>query len=199
MAEKFKPCCVENCKGNAHWTKKGIGGMCRSHWRRLQTHGDPNGGRPRNGETKRFYREVVLTCTDNDCLIWPYARNNGYGIMNFGGKAKTVHRLACIEVHGNPPTPDHQAAHNCGNGSSGCVNPQHLEWKTPAENQADKVIHETDNRGERCAASKLTTAQVREIRALKGRMTQTQIGEIYGVNYITIGDIHNRRTWAWLE
>jgi len=199
MADKFKPCSIPDCNGNAHWTFKGSRGMCRHHYRRVLWHGDPFGGRAPNGEAERFYREVVIPCTQDDCLIWPYATNAGYAVMNVGGRAKAIHRMACVEVHGEPPTPDHEAAHSCGQGSNGCVNPTHLRWATTVENQADKVIHGTTNRGERCGSAKLTEDQVRAIRCLKGKMTQREIGDMYGVNFITIGDIHNLRTWFWLE
>lgn len=107
--------------------------------------------------------------------------------------------MVCEAVHGPAPSPHHEAAHTCGRGSSGCINPNHLRWATPTENQADKIEHGTSNRGERCAASRLTEDDVIEIRRLKGKMTQKEIAEIFGVNYITVGDIHNSRTWAWLR
>lgn len=33
----------------------------------------------------------------------------------------------CELVYGKPPMPKHQAAHNCGKGNLGCINPKHLE------------------------------------------------------------------------
>lgn len=199
MATHFKPCSVDGCKGNAHWRAHGIGGMCRSHYRRKRDHGDPLGGRARNGEAESFYREVVLPYRGSDCLIWPYARNAGYAVMRRDGKSISVSRSVCRDTHGPAPTDRHEAAHSCGNGAGGCITPMHLSWKTPAENQADKIGHGTSNRGERCAASKLTADDVRRIRSLEGKMTQQQIADEYGVHCVTIGDIFRRATWAWLD
>ncbi|WP_292637037.1 hypothetical protein [Mesorhizobium sp.] len=54
------------------------------------------------------------------------------------GKCRRVSRLVCEEVHGPPPSPDHEAAHSCDNGDLGCATKRHLSWKTPKENTADK-------------------------------------------------------------
>jgi hypothetical protein len=66
---------------------------------------------------------------------------------------------------GPPPSPDHEAAHSCGRGHEGCVNPKHLRWATHKENQADKEGHGTILRGEQHPAAKLSEADVLEIRA----------------------------------
>lgn len=199
MADRFKPCSIPNCKGNSHWSVKGAGSLCRNHVRRKKLYGDPQEGRAMNGAPLEFFENVVLSYEGDDCLIWPFARSYGYGSIRLDGKAVSVSRVVCERVHGPAPSDLHETAHNCGKGSEGCVAPTHVRWATPTENHADKVIHETDNRGERCGTSKLTREKVREIRNLRGKMTQKEIATIYGVNYITIGDIHNRRTWAWLE
>lgn len=198
MATGFKPCSVQDCKANAHWTAKGIGGMCRSHYRRNRDHGSPFGGKARDGAPQAFL-ESAITFTGEDCLTWPYARNFGYGVMRVGGVNKVVHRLVCIAAHGEPPTEGHEAAHTCGRGSSGCVNPNHLRWATTVENEADKLVHGTHNRGERSGSAKLSRSDVLAIRELKTRSEFKAAAERYGVSYATIHDICHRRTWAWLD
>lgn len=97
------------------------------------------------------------------CLIWPFARgDNGYGSFGRQGKFIYTHRYICELVKGPPPTPEHQAAHSCGRGHEGCVNPKHLSWKTRAENQLDRREHGTENR----VWNKLTPDDVAEIRRL---------------------------------
>jgi hypothetical protein len=76
-------------------------------------------------------------------LIWPFARyNNGYGNVTFydalGKHSTGAHRIMCKLVHGEPPTPKHEAAHSCGNGTGGCINPHHLRSDTRGGNNADK-------------------------------------------------------------
>lgn len=46
---------------------------------------------------------------------------------------------------------------------------ENLRWDTLASNQADRLIHGTDHRGERQGSSKLTTADVRQIKKLLRR------------------------------
>lgn len=105
----------------------------------------------------------------------------------------------CKLVHGEPPTPKHHAAHNCGNGHNGCLNPNHLRWATCKENMDDKVQHHTDQRGQRHWNAKLTDKDVHRIRFLKGKMSVRRIGAEYGVNYTNILAIYAGRTWAWLK
>jgi hypothetical protein len=56
------------------------------------------------------------------CLIWPFGRNStGYGLVTIDGEQTYAHRAMCKRVHGEPPTPEHQAAHSCGRGHDGCL------------------------------------------------------------------------------
>src|SRR5690606_22017504 len=86
--------------------------------------------------------------TADDCLIWPYAKlANGYAAIRIDGKTTTAARIMCVAAHGEPLTPQLEAAHSCGNGHLGCVNPRHLRWATTAENNSDKNIHGTMMKG----------------------------------------------------
>lgn len=88
----------------------------------------------------RFVKETALPFEGNECLEWPYSGNNwGYGQLTVAGRLVVASRFVCEIAHGDPPTPEYQAAHSCGNGHLGCVNPQHLRWATPKENSADKI------------------------------------------------------------
>lgn len=173
-------------------------GWCRLHYDRWLRTGDPLARRrPANGETQRYFEEVVLSYEEDDCLIWPFASARGYGKVSDGGKSVHVHRMVCEKIHGAPPTPKHETAHSCGN--SLCVNYRHLRWATHEENERDKEFHGTRNRGERNGQSKLSLKDVREIRALKGRGTQREIATRFGINQTTVGQIQRREKWAWLD
>ena len=184
-------CAILDC-GKKHYGR----GWCQSHWYRWHRYGDPLGGGIIRGERERFYRDVVLAYDGTECLIWPYGRSKS-GYVTMGGKI--VSRLVCEEEHGPPPTPEHEAAHSCGKGDKGCLTRRHLSWKTSSENHADKLLHGTHNRGEQSPLVKLTEANVREIRALRGIVSQDKMAERFGVHPGTIQSIHDGRTWAWLQ
>lgn len=192
-----RACAIDGCR-LPHVAR----GWCDKHYRRWKAHGDPLGGRTLQGEPWRFYREVVLTCSSNFCLFWPYNRQSGGYAMLYRAEPRGhvyVHRLACAHKNGAAPTIYHEAAHSCGNGKLGCVNPHHLSWKTSKENHADKLRHGTLRRGTGHYAAKLTELDVRSIRALAGTMPQSQLGARFGVSQGTIRDILHRWTWAWLN
>lgn len=126
-----------------------------------------------------------------ECLIWPYTRNgHGYGMMSYLGKMGEAHRFMCLLVHGKPPSPRHQAAHDCGNGHKGCVHPKHIFWKTPRRNRLDSNDHGTGNRP---APRRLTIDQVMEIRA--SSKPYAELAAEYGVHRDTIGKIFRGETW----
>ena len=68
----------------------------------------------------------------DDCLPWPFSFDVrvGRGRVLYEGECEWAHRVMCRLAKGEPPTPKHQAAHNCGNGHRRCINPNRLEWKT---------------------------------------------------------------------
>jgi hypothetical protein len=112
-----------------------------------------------------------------------------------GGRVERMYVVVCVWEHG--PRPEGmQAAHSCGNGP-GCVNRRHLRWATASENEQDKIIHGTSNRGERHGNAKLTEADVRAIRT-DDRRPYHLIALDYGVNDWTIARIIRRESWAWL-
>jgi hypothetical protein len=136
----------------------------------------------------------------DDCLTWPFRSvTGGYGTLNVSGKKIPAHRYVCMLAHGDPPSPDLHAAHTCGKGAAGCVNPRHLEWKTVGENALDKITHGTQPRGCGIATAKLTEDDVREIRLLLGTLTQREIAKRFGVGQSSINELASGKTWGWVE
>jgi hypothetical protein len=147
----------------------------------------------------RWVHEVALRHDGEGCLTWPFSDNgDGYGSLKVGGKTVRANRYICELAHGKPPTPEHEAAHSCGKGHEGCISPIHLGWKTHAENCADKLLHDTHNRGERHGLARLTEADVLQIMALKGVESQNKLAKRFGVTHGAIGEIHQGRNWSWL-
>lgn len=167
-------CSVETCQKAA--TKKGL---CDAHYMRFKRHGDPLKGRVNDGVPLAFFLKIMATDSD-ECVPWPYAkRGAGRGAIQWDGKTQKVHRVMCEQVNGRPPSDKHHAAHECGNGHLGCINPKHLAWKLPKENEADKRRHGT-------LRQKLSDADVRRIRELAAELTQTAIAKQYDVSTMTI-------------
>lgn len=127
------------------------------------------------------------------------------------GKYECAHRLVLEWYSGMSRTEADslglQARHLCGHGW--CQNPKHLQWGTPQENQEDRVIHGTSNRGERHGHHKIDNRKALLIRALydslrrqsNGRVVYggaTKIARLFGVSGKTVSRIGNRRRWSWL-
>lgn len=122
-----------------------------------------------------------------ECLTWPFSRNRGgYGQLAAFGKFQLAHRYMCFLAHGFPRTSEHHAAHSCGNGHLGCVNPKHLSWKTASQNHTESRPH---------PRWKLTPDQVAEIRKLKGVESNQVTAARYGVIEPTIRKIRAGKTW----
>lgn len=187
-------CSITGCE-RKHYGR----GWCELHHNRWEAHGDPLAPTRPVAAAANFLRDVVMHYDGDECLEWPFLRISGYGTMNHKGRTRHVSTVICEEIHGPAPTPIHQAAHLCGRGHLGCVTKRHLVWKTPAENCADKIIHDTHNRGERNPFSKLTEEDVHVIRSLHGKASNVRLAKQFGVSTTTIFHIQARNKWAWLE
>lgn len=189
-------CSIPDC-GKPHSGR----GFCGKHIQRLRKYGDPLFFKgTENGSVGEFYNTVVLAYDGDECLTWPFTKNlHGRAQMGKDGRMRDVHRLVCEEEHGPPPTPKHNAAHSCGKGHLACVAKNHLSWKTPKENQADRLTHGTSNRGENNPRAQLSEAQAREIIALRGQERQKAIAEKFGVSLNCISKIHAGISWSYIE
>mgnify|MGYP001050920215 CR=1 FL=1 len=188
-------CSIEGCGKPA----KGYG-WCSAHYQRWRQHGDPLAGRASPvpaAVQDAFLRGIVAAGWPEQCVTWPFSRTEkGYGVATLDGVRIAAHRASCQLAHGEPPTPEHQAAHSCGKGHEGCINPGHLRWATPAENSADQLLHGTAPIGVANPAATLTEEQVLTIWSLRGQMTQEAISRQFGVPEPTVGDILRGASWA---
>ena len=187
-------CSVDGC-GGKHYCRS----YCRKHYSRFKRYGDPLAGKAGTGEALAFIKDVALNFAGDGCLIWLFACKNGYPDIYVGGKVVLAHRYICTLTYGDPPTPQHHAAHSCGKGRDGYVNPKHLRWATAKENIADKVIHGTDFRGERNGRAKLREADVLLIRAARGKKPTTALAAKYGISLVQAHNIQKRKAWRYLD
>ena len=138
----------------------------------------------------RFMKNVDKT---DSCWLWTGSKNNGYGQIRFEGKVWIAHRLMYLHCHGELKN-DLDICHICRNK---CVNPDHLEQKTRSENMGDKRRDGTFPRGEKTSASKLTNAQVLDIRS-RTNQTQRSIADEFGVSETIIGRILKGETYKYI-
>lgn len=142
-------------------------------------------GKTSRGQGKCFlWLKARVDYAGDECLPWPFSKDSrvGRGMLGYNGKQWWAHRLMCVLVHGEPPTPKHQAAHSCGKGHYGCVNPRHLSWKTNSENQLDRRVNGSMLRNPYGPRPGLSPEQIEQIKALKGQMTQVAIAKKFGVS-----------------
>jgi len=174
-------------------------GWCIEHYGRWQRHGNPDAGRV-SPDTLRAWIVGRVSTTSDECLKWPFGTAGlGRGVLTAEGEREYAHRLMCTLAHGPAPTPEHEAAHSCGKGHEGCVNPRHLRWATAKENHADMVVHGTVPRGRNNAQAKLGEADVQDIRSRLGIEPYSAISQRFGVSKSLIYQIKAGRVWGWLR
>lgn len=158
--------------------------------------------RPRGAtleEIVEFYRSAP---NERGCIEWTGPTfGNGYGaIHRFGGRSGPTfqaHRVAYELVHG-PIAEGLVLRHKCDNRP--CINPDHLEVGTQADNVRDKVERGRAQRGTAVKTSKLTEDDVRAIRVrLVAGETPTAIAPAFGVTMQAVWDIKAGRRWGWLS
>lgn len=142
------------------------------HYLTIRKYGTPDGG-PGRGVYVRDYSNKY-TFEVNGCWLWKgYIESNGYG-------SRLAHKRVYQALREKVPK-GMQLDHLCRNLK--CVNPDHLEIVTPAENTR------------RSNVAKLNMGKVEEIRELAKTMKQVEIARMFGVYPSTISRIVNYKRW----
>ena len=149
----------------------------------------------------RFWAKIALHGED-ECWLWTGAITSaGYGEIAFDGAPLLAHRVAWKIHHGSIPK-GMCVCHHCDNRI--CCNPTHLFLGTRIDNNADMMAKGRNGwwprPGEENPMSKLTAAQVIEIRTkyARGDVSQRGLAKQYGVAQTSIGQIVNYHTWKHL-
>jgi len=120
----------------------------------------------------------------NGCWKWQaFKTHEGYGLKKESGRSMHAHRYMYLKHRGKIPNGLH-LDHLCR--VRDCVNPDHLEIVTVAEN----------NR--RSSLAKINHRQAKEIKiiASKGKLSQKEIGGIYGIGQVQVSNIKRGKSWA---
>lgn len=186
-------CTREECD-RRHYAR----GFCQKHWQWNRNHGVEMPTYPK-APALDCLKGAVESAGEKDCIEWPFGRSGEYGQMTVDGRPRGAYEVA-MELDGRPRPRigRFQARHTCNNPI--CVNPRHLRWGSWAQNQADRVVAGTDNRGSRNGQAKLSESDVREIRRLYSLgIGPTEIGKRFPqVTVKCVSAIANGRSWRWL-
>lgn len=133
---------------------------------------------------RRILPEYYAIDPDTGCWNWLlYKDKTGYGRVGHNGHVPAAHRVSWIEHRG--PIPNGlQVDHLCFN--RGCVNPDHLEPVTPAENTRRRRV------------CKLTPESVRQIHELRASGVPLKaIAQKFGLNWRYVSNVLHG--WSWKE
>ena len=127
-------------------------------------------------------------------------QRNGYLTVSLVANGKAyrlfVHRLVLLAFIG--PCPEGmESAHSDGDRTNNDIS--NLSWKTPVDNNADKIGHGTLLQGERCPWAKLDAAAVTDIlrRRAAGESCE-DIAKTMGVRKQAVSDVCTGRRWSHL-
>ena len=136
------------------------------------------------------------------CWEWTAYRNpKGYGQFTMGSlkdgsrRTRLAHHLAFEALMGAIPD-GLESDHLCRNRP--CIQPKHIEPVTHGVNVRRGLRHGGTARGEAHGNAKLTEEQVREIRSLRGIVSQRRLAIRFGVAHGQINNIQHGRGWAHL-
>lgn len=135
-------------------------------------------------------------------MLWTGARNsNGYGNVKVRGKTRKAHREAYEAINGEGSAAGFVIRHRCD--TPACVNPDHLEIGTHADNVHDCVNRGRHRHGDRQGSAnfnaKLTDVDVSYIRSVyvlgHPELGRTALARKFGVSPSAIGRIISRKQW----
>ena len=127
---------------------------------------------------------------------WPGVLNrDGYGKVRWEGRHRRPHTVVLESAAGPAPIDKPMALHSCDRPQ--CCALTCLRWGSARDNATDARDRDRHCAGERHGRARLNVEQVRAIRTLwaEGTLTQTQIGDMFGVSNVTVSAIVIRRLW----
>lgn len=138
-----------------------------------------------------FWLKVHVVRDESSCWEWIGTLKDGYGRT---AKSERAHRVS-YELHHGPIPSGLFVCHRCDNRA--CVRPDHLFLGTNRDNVADMVAKGRQARGSQNAATKLTAADVIEVRRrYASGEAKRALARRFGVDVKAICALLDGRTWA---
>ncbi|QZI78635.1 hypothetical protein 22664UKE3-2_060 [Escherichia phage vB_EcoP-22664UKE3-2] len=144
----------------------------------------------KNGTASERLAELSVA-EESGCIRFTgHLDGEGYGRIMVARVKYMAHRLS-YSINKGPIPDGYVVRHKCDNPS--CINPEHLEVGTQADNIADKVSRGRQARGSGAGRAILTEESVREIRS--SPLKVSELSTLYGVSVVSIRNILRRKTW----
>ena len=149
----------------------------------------------------RLRRAVAAKSYPAGYVLRVYPRRNGYLTIRARAAAigehieTTVSRLVALAFHGEPPTPEHEAAHIDGDKANN--RPGNLCWRTHPDNMAENPARGASLPGETNPSAKLSMDLARACRRLHdaGERSIRSLATEWCVSYSTMQRLIVGETW----
>jgi hypothetical protein len=152
------------------------------------------------------FKKLIMINENSDCHEWTGSiQSNGYGRFNVFGRSMYAHRFSALMKIGILRS-GMDVCHKCDNRK--CVNPDHLFIGTRKDNMRDAVSKgrhasgeklSVSKRGDKSHLSKLTAAEVLEIRSMKLKGVKTkELSEKFNISSDNIRRIIRKDTWRYI-
>lgn len=198
MPRPARNCSIDGC-GKRHQAH----GYCIKHLWRFKQHGNPVQPVWTDKSWEQRFKEKIGQPAANGCWPWlGFCNEAGQGWVNSRTKGgTTIASRASYEHFIGQISSGLYVCHKCDNPR--CVNPDHLFLGTQKENMLDAVSKRRHSYGEKVKQSRLTEANVLEIRATIGpdrsfRGELLRLSKRFGVSPTCIRHVVMGRTWAHL-
>lgn len=143
---------------------------------------------------KAYAQTKIKVDPESGCWLWVSHLSQGYGVASFNKIRMRAHRFMYLLYKGEIPE-DLHVCHTCDNRQ--CANPDHLFLGAPADNVADMIQKNRNQKGQTHYRSHLTEDQVKDIHA--DTRPYTEIGKSYNITPTAVQKIKQGITWKHLN